>query len=54
MDEVRIEAVVGLTVTSVVIVGLLVNDLTGIGMTDNAALIPAGKFWWDYAVVAFG
>ena len=54
MDEVRIEAVVGLTVTSVVIVGLLVNDLTGIGMTDNAALIPAGKIWWDYAVVAFG
>ena len=51
----RIAAVVGISVVSIAIVYLAVNDTTIIGVIDDILVAPAVKLWWDcYNILASG
>ena len=49
----RIEATVGIVASSLVIVVLVANDVTGVGVADDVALGPTAVIWWDYAMMLF-
>ena len=45
----RRKAVLGLGMTSLVILYILANNATFVGVSDDFALVPTVKIWWDYA-----
>ncbi len=45
---------VGLVVVTVLIVGVVLDDASGVGVVDDALLIPLGLLWWDHATAVYG
>lgn len=49
----RIEAAIGVLATTVGIIVLIADDVTGIGVADNWMLSPTVMLWWDFAEMLF-
>ncbi len=49
----RFEAFIGLTVITLVMAAIVIDDISVVGTSDNVALIPASAIWWDYAQMLF-
>lgn len=47
----RIEAVTGITITTMAVIVIIADDATLIGVANDVALIPTIDSWWDYAVM---
>lgn len=45
----RTQALLGVTATSLVIVAIVADDATLVGIINDTVLLPTIVVWWDYA-----